>query len=110
MHSITAKWQEYLLAQGVKVWTDSRTHLDLTTINLSYKVKVAYEDGSQSVFNYANFYEDDADILIVTEHCGFHEVKKLGAKVKRTPMSPRRVKKLPQVSRELAKALTVLLK
>lgn len=90
MQSITAKWQEYLQAQGVKVSTGSRTHLDLTTIDLSYKVKVAYEDGSQSLFNYANFYEDGSDVLVVTEHCGFHEVKKLGAKVKRTQMFSKR--------------------
>ncbi len=86
MYLISAYWQHCLRSHGVGIKTDSQTHLDLETIDLSYKVKIKYEDGSYAVFNYANFYEDDTRFLIVTEHCGFHEVRKLGAKIKRTPM------------------------
>ena len=47
-----------------------------------FMIKVKFEDGSSMKFNYANYLADKDYYLILTEHCGYYKVYKLGTKLK----------------------------
>lgn len=61
----TGKSQQELLAHGLSAY-------DLKDI-----VSVVYEDGSNSNYRYAFFIENKENYAVFTEHCGYHEFKKI---------------------------------
>lgn len=51
-----------------------------------YQVNIKFEDGSKMSLNYANVVEGADSYLVLTEHCGYYEVKKLGCKLRMKKM------------------------
>ena len=51
-----------------------------------YQVKIKFEDGSNMSLNYANVVEGADSYLVLTEHCGYYEVRKLGCKLRMKKM------------------------
>lgn len=69
-------WKDIAKKQSMPI------HGELLLKCFRYTVKVKFEDGSLMKFNYANYLADKDYYLILTEHCGYHKVHKLGVKFK----------------------------
>lgn len=63
-----------------------QSNLRIDALSFNQQIKLKFEDGSKIKFNYATYVEDDDCYFIMTEHCGYFEVRKLGCKIKSKKM------------------------